>query len=508
MANQPHAVAIAACGGLLMRFATSIVVVFRLVSTAALVATIVPTGRAFAAPPAAALFLNPTSSTNSAALRIDRDGGMHLAAAAYHTGEKTDDPRKPAYYAYCAPALDCTQAESWTGVTLGADVRAAQVDVTPEGRPRLLLQTADTAPGTPGYTSYWYAECDAGCNDLANWSLIDLVNTTAIDISISEQPKHSFALDPQGRPRFVFGEGALVYAACDIECTAVATDPDSGATVPAKWSGTLVGSGLNGSQRALAFNSAGQPRIGALTYEPGASRFTVDYFECNVECNEPAQWSRLMLMKRGQAPESMSIRVDSQDRVGIALGQDTGMWYWQCASECTDFANWMWRWWRGLAGEVEDIDLAFDQQNAPHLALRSTGGGLGWGLWHFWCLADCTTDQPTWTAEMIEDADALARDFPLLPPADCSASGWMGDFRPSMALDAAGIPNLAFDNQFWVGPCESWDRIRTHFATVRILVRAQPRVAADPVVTAARALAASSLGGDSPEHSPPGPAPA
>jgi hypothetical protein len=129
------------------------------------------------------VFLNTVTSTNSPSLRIDRNGGMHVASAAYHSGFKTDDPRKPAYYAYCAPQSDCGQVANWTQVALGESANGVQLELTPQGMPRLLLQTADTRPGSPGYASYWYGECNAECTDVANWSLIDLVDTRTIDIS-------------------------------------------------------------------------------------------------------------------------------------------------------------------------------------------------------------------------------------------------------------------------------------------------------------------------------------
>ena len=430
----------------------------------------VPSTRLLAdGPPARALFLNTTTSTNSASLRIDHDGGMHVASAAYHTGFATDDPRKPAYYAYCAPQSDCGQATNWTEVPLGDSAKAVQLELTPEGSPRVLVQTANRTPGTPEYAAYWYGECNAQCTEVGNWTLIDLVDTGMIDISATEETKHWFALDPQGRPRFLFGEGALVYASCDVGCTELATNPDTGETHPANWSGTAIERGLYGTMRALAFTSDGQPRIGALMRDPDTQRVTVDYLECNTQCDDAAQWSRLILMDRGQAPESVSLRVDGENRVGIALGQNTGVWYWRCAEHCNDFANWVGGNWESLAGFAEDPDLAFDHQNMPHLAFRSTGGDLGWGLWHLWCVAECWSAQQSWVGEMVEGADALGQTQALRREDDCIPIGWMGDFRPSLALDAADKASFAFDNQFWV-KCPELTEPRTQFAAVRVLL--------------------------------------
>jgi hypothetical protein len=68
------------------------------------------------------------------------------------------------------------------------------------------------------------------------------------------------------------------------------------------------------------------------------------------------------------------------------------------------------------------------------------------GLWHLWCVAECAAPTAVWTNEMIEDADALPRELPRLPPTDCRASGWDADLRPSLALGPAGRPSFAFEN--------------------------------------------------------------
>jgi hypothetical protein len=424
-----------------------------------------------AQPTAGAFFLNTTTSTTGPSLRIDASGSMHVVAVARQTGIlSTYDPRLPAYYFSCAAGSDCSQWANWTQVALGEKVQIAQLDLTPEGHPRLLLQTAEQPPAGTGNASFWYAECDLDCTEPANWSMIDLADTGIIDTTYWERPNHSFALDPQGRPRFLFGEGSVVYASCDSSCTETAIDPESGASVAVNWSGTVLARGLYGTQRALAFTSTGQPRIGALMYDPDTSLFTVDYLECHAACDDAAQWSQLTLRPRGKAPESVSLRVDGEDGVGIALAQSGSAVYYHCAATCSDLDSWRWTGWRGLT-PVQDADLAFDQQNRPHLALRSSGGNAGWGLWHVWCVNDCTSNG-AWSGSIVEDADALPRALPLLPPNNCRISGWMGDFRPSLAIDPTGAANFIFDNEFWV-TCSDYTSTRTMFAGVRLLLPEQ-----------------------------------
>jgi hypothetical protein len=465
---------------------------------AALVANVSPAPRLLeAVAPPGAFFLNTTTSTNGPSLRIDPDGGMHVASATRATGIlSTYDRRLPAYYAYCAAGSDCSLSANWSQTLLAENVQVVQLELTPQGQPRLLLQTAEQPPSGSGYASFWYAECDTDCTDPDKWSMIDIVDTEIIDTTYWERPNHSFALDPAGRPRFVFGEGVVVYAFCDTGCTDVSMDPETGANVAINWSGTLLARGLYGTQRALAFTSAGQPRIGALVYNPNGDepRFTVDYFECRTQCDDATQWSQTALMPWDHSPESVSVRVDREDRVGVAVTESSSASYWLCTTDCSELANWQWTRWPTLT-PVQDADLAFDHQDAPHLALRSSGGSAGWGLWHIWCVSDCTAGG-RWAGEIVEDADALPRALPLLPPNNCRLSGWMGDFRPSLAVDAAGTANFAFDNEFWI-TCSDYLGIRTLFSGVRVLVGGQAQEL--------RALAPSSVAQVPAEHGTPKP---
>jgi hypothetical protein len=114
-------------------------------------------------------------------------------------------------------------------------------------------------------------------------------------------------------------------------------------------------------------------------YEPSETRLTIDYLECNADGEDAAQWSRVTLMERDHAPESVAIRVDGEGRVGMAVGQSNGLWYLQCPAICSELTSWQSRHWPGLTGNSQDADLTFDPPNGRHIALRSNGGDLGWG---------------------------------------------------------------------------------------------------------------------------------
>ncbi|MBV9169154.1 MAG: hypothetical protein JOZ81_03600, partial [Chloroflexi bacterium] len=322
-----------------------------------------------------------------------------------------------------------------------------------------------------------------------------------------------------------------VYATCDTACTDTTTDPNSGQTVPANWVFAQISTGLNFNQLSLGFTSAGQPRAAGFGFNSSDFSFGVDYLECNANCYDGSQWSVTNLMPQGQAPLAVSLRVDGSDGVGVALSQSNQLWYWQCGGGgCADPARWLWTRWDGLSGYVQDADLAFDAQNQPHLALRSSGGPFGWGLAEMACVASCTTGDAAWTGEQLEDVSRLSQDLPQLLPANCTTGGWFGDFRPSLSLDPAGNLRVAFDNQFWVSGCSDNVDVRTEFEAVRVVytgpalassqaraatAAAAPSTAKQPVKLAASHGKGATVGqhdparllskpGPRPSHTPPG----
>ena len=89
------------------------------------------------------LFLNRTNKTDSASIAVDAAGGIHFAYAAY----EHVSGQRPAYYAYCAPTVDCGIGSIWVTVSLSDDVEEVQLALTKAGHPRLLLRgTEPTAP--------------------------------------------------------------------------------------------------------------------------------------------------------------------------------------------------------------------------------------------------------------------------------------------------------------------------------------------------------------------------
>jgi hypothetical protein len=155
---------------------------------------------------------------------VDANGGVHFV---FYTSDERhrDDPREqPAYYAYCpGPVSACANDSAWAGVVqMDKQVNEIQIALTSTGKPRILTR----ANGSRGY-DYHYWACDQQCTDGQNWAGVFVNEMAGSDPGTATDPQHSFALDAQDRPRFVYGNGwgngrptAIYYAFCDAaDCT-------------------------------------------------------------------------------------------------------------------------------------------------------------------------------------------------------------------------------------------------------------------------------------------------
>jgi hypothetical protein len=466
------------------RFRIGLLVLILFLFTAADFTGPVSTGFA-STTPSGALFLTKAADTASAGMQVDAAGGMHVGYVQYPA----------AGYAYCAPTADCSKVANWaiTPLSLANNIFKAQLVVTPDGRPRMILVVSYDPTSDRGYVTdtYWYAACESGCANSANWSMAFLGDSADNDTTIFDWSPHYFALDPQGRPRLVYGplykvdpvtfavQSYFVFATCDQSCTATKLDPATGKPVAANWTSTQIDGGL--SRPALAFTSAGLPRVAGWSDDGSGLSFTAHYLECNSACTDPASWSVTPLPARNSSllgSASLVLRLNSQDRPRLAVSPDqSDLSYLSCNGACGTAGNWASR-GIGLAqGDGSDADLRFDGQDHPRMSFRAATnpdtvpGGLGFGEAFGWCNANCESTSGSWQRQLAEPATQLDAEWPIPPPAGCQA-GWIGGFRSSLALDSAGNPRIAYDAEHWhgVGSC-SPDRDAT---AVRILYFNQP----------------------------------
>jgi len=416
-------------------------------------------------PPAGGFFIEPlpTIERSSAAptVKVDGAGGVHVVFTPQSATPQ--NPTRPAYYAYC-PA-NCAGPAAFTITPLGDGVDFAALALDPAGRPRLLLR-APVQSGSIFVYQYW--ACDGNCLSAGGWSSADIGYSYARQTGWVEPFIHSFALDPQGRPRFVYydagadGEdphwGAF-YAYCDGQCANAAN-----------WYETRLLDDAHATDFHLAFGPAGQPRLAYATYNSDTAAQQVAYAECDQACGAGGSWSGIVLADTASASVShfatfsLAITTGGRPRLALYTGSGLGgsltpnaMYYQACyAATCDQGGAWSASRLNLPAAQGEEgVALALDGRNRPRLAYHAPLAD-GFGLYYAWCDDNCGA-VGGWASRLLESGEAANRQLPIppwpgcpfpecnppVPP--CTFATWDVGLHPALALDPAGGPRVAYD---------------------------------------------------------------
>lgn len=127
-----------------------------------------------------------------------------------------------------------------------------------------------------------------------------------------------------------------------------------------------------------------------------------------------------------------------------ALDQGGGnhLYYLWCNATCTAEESWAAAPVGLGENDGRDVALALDGQCRPQIAYRDrTKYGLGFA----WCNTNCESPTAQWVSMVAESADEINRDLPAGTFGNCPEAYWFGGFVPSLALDAAGNPRIAYE---------------------------------------------------------------
>lgn len=427
-----------------------------------------------------AFFANTQYKTSNANIQVDAQGGMHLAY--YYYEPINNGAPTSGVYLYCSS--QCDKVTSWTSVNLGEQVNEIQLHLTPAGQPRVIFRAASQS--RPNGNDYFYATCDQSCTDPAQWTVIYLTSSSGlgvIDLGKDDGlPQRYFALDPQGRPRFVYNDGVTdhlgtFYAFCDDQCTD-----------PASWFETRINkdNGNQGPYRyekfsypALAFTPNGQPRIMA----DGVSlqdEFYIYYLACDGGCDTQGSWYSVPLAERGSGVNvSYDIALDPQGRPRVAFyqgallqGQGDRLFYAWCNDGCDGDANWQANDLGLTQGDGQGPDLELDAAGRPRIAYGLYHAG---GLGYSWCDTNCEAPGAAWQHQVVESRADLLAAWSVAYPPHCEGGLWDG-LTPSLALDGAGKPRIAYDATYnarciyvpETGEWKPWHQFHLVWRTVRV----------------------------------------
>lgn len=350
---------------------------------------------------------------------VDGLGGVHLVFNDYDN----------IYYAHCT--ANCDDPDNWLELPLFAtgewdSMNEPTLGVDAGGHPRLMWFT-EYSEDTDSH--YYYAECNSNCVDsTANWTSVAVVTTSTYPDNI-----RYFALDTQGRPRLVYEmtEG-FYYVTCDAGCTTASN-----------WHATTISTPDLLWPRALqlTFDPYDRPRV--LGYDDKTSALI--YAECNSNCAAPANWGSVGLFAPVDWPYySFALRLDAQGHPRVAYqdasGGDNVLHYaWSNAAPLTA-GGWSSYTLSYPTCEYYLLDLALDSQGRPSVAFSTNELDLSYAT----CTANCESASPTWQQQLVETGDELDAIYPIAPVPGCSPPAWVIDGYPSLALDAAGKPNVSY----------------------------------------------------------------
>lgn len=430
------------------------------------------------------LFVESQWQIDSSALAVDAQGGMHLAYVYYEptTGVDPSGDENPtsAVYAYCAQ--DCETPAKWKRVSLGEAVSEVQVALTPAGDPRLLLLVRTRQAGEKA-DQYVYAQCNENCTNAGQWSLgtvVTIPNNLSwnVDPDFNDrmlEPRHSFALDPLGQPRFIYyeynveaapeGIGAY-YAACNTDCTNPLSWSHTSMTLAYDQLGTLYWEELHNP--ALTFTSDGKPRVIAFlqTADKILPSKSIVYYECNEFCDDDGDgtdnWLSVSLLPvAGPGPSDWDIELDTNGGVHAALyvwpapqNGDSLTYVW-CKSDCLVKEN-----WQGVGLGLGDYagsspNLALDAEGRPRIAYIASdyeSEGAYPALYYGWCKSNCQTANGQWQHKRVENNENLLAEWDAGYPEICVGGFWAGHV-PALALGPTGTLHIAYDTNYY-GPCE------------------------------------------------------
>jgi hypothetical protein len=435
------------------------------------------------------LFSDTSKKTDSGNFLVDNQGGWHIAYA--DRLAVADHPR--AYYMYCpGPDNVCADAVNWHGVSLLDEVYDVQLRLTPNGKPRLLIATNSQSIALG--TDFYYVGCDGDCIANPNaWygTLIEYQYSTSLAVTYADTlTRHSFALDPQGRPRFVYDDGnhyrepdhyGGFYLWCDVDCGNGANWFEGKFTQSQQYAHDRV------DHPALTFTRDGRPRITATLFPIGDfDLHGLYYFECDAGCGSEANWQRVKIAERGSyIVPSWDIALDSQDRPRITFykGQTLDasgekLYYLTCDGNCTSAVSWTNSELGFGGGKGHSPDLSIDAQNRPRVAyVDDTLENLEYA----WCEGGCT-NAGNWRRTIVETNEQFLSKY--APPfgVTCDAALW--DFKaPALALSPAGEPRVSYDagylaRCYWDEPDDNqgpYYHFVEVFHTVRFIAFPQPQ---------------------------------
>jgi len=374
-------------------------------------------------------FFLPTGNVDQTRVIVDTAGTMHVAYPALFGGG--------AFYAECAAGCADHDAVKVVAFDSGNEtVLNAMLALDAAGHPRMLMVTAD---------DIMYASCDAGCASESGWTMSTILHHGGERDVTGDM----FALDSQGRPRFIthaplaylgIGQKPWVteWASCDANCG------DAASWTYRKLVDQVFAYG------SLKFDAQDRAHL-ALVASDDHVFDAAAYETCASDCGNSASWT---VTGFGQAFSSLYDAVTIHPRIEMALtragkprlavmlkdGDDRKLAYFACdADNCGADQVWTGSYIGSGASLDEGYALALDAADHPRVAVT-----LDYNIGLAACDdADCTAADASWGLTPVEGGGDIPTDEIFLYP-NCSVGAWLLH-SPSLALLPDGHARLTYN---------------------------------------------------------------
>lgn len=381
-------------------------------------------------------FFLPTgepTNTSAPSIEVDKQGGIHAVYPQYVRGG--------AFYAYCAASCSAPEQMKIVPFETEGTVHNAMLALDAEGRPQVLLSSAQKV---------YYAAPKAGADftEASSWTNSEILNHGG-DRQVTGE---AFALDPQGRPRFIMhvykaylGVGQKPPAAFYVTC-------DEGCDSAGSWKTNKIADQMWRSS-ALRFDANGVAKLATaatMDVTPNSSgTVKAAYLECASGCENEANWKGIGLLpayendlEAVKVPPAISLALTKSGAprvvfLGVTEYGKKNITYFACDTNCGGDN------WRGSVLSDHEklgagLDLSLDANDHPRFAHT-----LDYNIALAYCdQDDCAAQEAKWELSKVEYSGEMKPDQIFLYE-NCTVAAWFLH-SPSLALTPDGRPRVGY----------------------------------------------------------------
>jgi hypothetical protein len=298
-------------------------------------------------------------------------------------------------------------------------------------------------------SGYHYLSCDGGCDDVTNWSAVQLTMFTPIP-DPTLPPRQAFAVSPKGAAAFAMWDNFGMHVwYCKDNCSALAS-----------WGSANIGPAHTFPER-IAFSP--DERVQLVSHYLVGNDSTLQWWDCPSNCADSASWGGVDGLIRAPAgtviDEAIATTAQGGTRIVAYYDDPTTpqvdrfFSLLTCDSQCRTPANWSPQATLPIPTQSGSIgfDVALTPGGQPVVAFASdTTSG-------FAACSDCNGPLGHWTLFPGLSAAYLNAYDAVPPPASCTSTSWFLVKGPALAIDLQGdvLTGVIAEAKAFGGQCGS-----------------------------------------------------